>query len=972
MVIPAASTSRRPIVPESGWGSQPGLGAHGHRLEYRGDEEGVVTTRRTKAPRRGKKTSTSKAARAKKSAKTKAKARKATPKRSSRKATRKASSKAASPSRRAPARRKQSGATKRRTGTRTRAFRLAGDVAPHAMDIHVSLDPARGDRFSGEVGIELSTTRRRRTLELHAVDLRVSRARLRVGDTILRGRIHAHPDRQSIEIEFRESFPPGAYRLELGFAGKLRKDLCGLYAATSGGQRYAFTQLEAADARKFFPCFDEPDKKVRFQLSVTTAASHRVVSNMPVERVEPLPAGQKTVHFARSPLLSTYLAALAVGDLECSEAAIATATPIRVWHVPGQGHLTAFALEAARETLVRLEDYFGLPYPYPKLDLVAVPDFEFGAMENPGAVFFRETLLLMDPETVTLAEKKRAAEVICHELAHMWYGDLVTMRWWDDLWLNEAFATWMAFEIVNQWKPEWLMWHDFQHHRAAALELDALANTHPIYTEVRTPEEASENFDVITYEKGASVVRMLERYLGPETFRAGVRTYIQRHRESNTVAADLWNALGEASGEKIEPTVRAWIEQPGYPVVTLRVVREGRSRHVELHQQRFVEVPTKGGVRPRWPIPIVLRAASARRPTKMKETRQLFSRVRERSTLKLPAKGFVYGNADEGGFYRPRHEGELLTSLLANLESLETVERLGFVDHQWALTRAGRAKVVDLMEVLALLGTEHDPDVLAGARRPLSFLGDRLARSLGAEVEDRYRAWVSVYYGAQADELGWQVRKGENDGTRLRRAAVLAIVGGAGRASRVLQEASERCRAYLGNRRAIDPDLADVAVALAATVGDSSLHDRFREACRKADTPQEARRFLLALGDFREPELIARTLDLSLTEEVATQDVVFLLVRLFSNPEAAAQTWEFVQRRWSDLRERMPSLLAGRLISATPALGTASHAREVERFFRRNRVPSGARALDQALERFRWYGGFLARSGPEFASFLEG
>ncbi len=267
-----------------------------------------------------------------------------------------------------------------------------------------------------------------------------------------------------------------------------------------------------------------------------------------------------------------------MGELAASEPVHCGETEIRVWHVPGKERLVQFGLEAARETLARLEAYFALPYPYEKLDLVAVPDFEAGAMENAGAVFFRETLLLVDPETATLSEKKRAAEVICHELAHMWYGDLVTMAWWDDLWLNEAFATWMAFHVVDAWKPEWKMWNDFQHHRAAALGLDALTETHPIYVKVRTPSEATQNFDLITYEKGASVVRMIERFLGAETFREGVRRYIRAHQESNAVAADLWNALAEASGQDVEPVVRAWIEQPGFPLLRLRrTERDGRS-----------------------------------------------------------------------------------------------------------------------------------------------------------------------------------------------------------------------------------------------------------------------------------------------------------------------------------------------------------------------------------------------------------
>src|SRR5581483_9509968 len=297
------------------------------------------------------------------------------------------------------------------------------------------------------------------------------------------------------------------------------------------------------------------------------------------------------------------------GDLESSPERHVGKATVRVWSVPGKSALTEFALDAAVESLRRLETYFDLPYPYEKLDLVAVPDFEAGAMENAGAVFFRETLLLVDPKTITVAEKKRVAEVIAHELAHMWFGNLVTMKWWDDLWLNEAFATWMAFKIVDDWKPEWRMWNNFEPHRAAALALDALANTHPIYAEVENAAQATENFDAITYEKGASVVRMIEHYLGPQKFRVGVRSYIRRHREANAVAADLWRALEQASGQPVAQVAKVWIRQPGFPLVSLSLEERGESNAIAVKQERFLASPitrvprSEAGV---WPVPLVV------------------------------------------------------------------------------------------------------------------------------------------------------------------------------------------------------------------------------------------------------------------------------------------------------------------------------------------------------------------------------
>ena len=847
------------------------------------------------------------------------------------------------------------------------------------MELQLELDPAKGKAFKGEVALDLHLERRRRSIELHAAELRVSRARLETGQGTLRGRIHSHPERETVEVRFDQPIPAGDATLRLAFAGKLRSDLRGLYAARSGERSYAFTQLEAADARRFFPCFDEPAMKARFQISVTTATGNTVLSNSPVAKVEPLGGGRKRVQFRPTPPLSTYLLALAVGELEASEPTHCGETEIRVWHVPGKGALTAFALETARETLARLETYFDIAYPYQKLDLVAVPDFEAGAMENAGAVFFRETLLLVDPETVTLQEKKRVAEVICHELAHMWYGDLVTMAWWNDLWLNEAFATWMAFHVVDGWKPEWKMWHDFQHHRSAALSMDALRHTHPIYTEVRSPAEATENFDLITYEKGASVVRMIERYLGAETFRAGVRTYLRRHRESNTVAADLWRALSEVSDQEVEPIVRAWIEQQGFPLLRIRRgEREGRTL-LRFRQERFEASPASRSPaqrssarkeRPsRWPIPWVGRVARAGRRRTSTE-RRLISRVRDELVLEGEPVRFVYGNADEGGFFRPLHDPEELRLLAEELEAISAIERMGLLGHQWAIVRAGRAKLDAFLDLAMAFGGERDPDVLTTLRTPLSFTRRQIAAPLGDEMEAALMRRIVEEFGDAFAPLGWDPAGGEGDEIRLRRAALLALVGEIGESEPVLQAAMERCSAYLEDRHSLEPNLADSVVNLAARQGDAALFERFLEAAKTAGTPQERRRFLMALGEFQAPDLVKRTLSLSLTDTVGTQDVAILLSRMLGNRAAGEQTWEFIKRRWAALRRRMPPMLITRPIEATPHLGSRAARRDVASFFRANPVPTGARAVRQALEKFDLNLELQTRAAPALRRWL--
>jgi puromycin-sensitive aminopeptidase len=862
--------------------------------------------------------------------------------------------------------------TKKRNRTpRPRGYRLPSSVRPTEVDVHLEVDPARGSGFRGEVEHRLTLDRALRSIELHAAELRLARARVAAGGRTQRGRIELYPELERAVIRFEEPVPAGEAVLELAFSGRLRSDLRGLYLARSGERRYAFTQLEAAEARRVFPCFDEPALKARFALSVTTGSRHTVLSNQPVEKIEPLVGGRKRVRFQRTPPLSTYLLALAVGPLEASEPVRCGGTEIRVWHVPGKGQLTAFALECARECLARLEAWFDLPYPYAKLDLVAVPDFEAGAMENAGAVFFRETLLLVDPETVTLQERKRVAEVVCHELAHMWYGDLVTMAWWNDLWLNEAFATWMAFHIVDTWKPDWRMWHDFQHHRAAALGLDALDHTHPIYTKVRRPSEATENFDLITYEKGASVVRMIERFLGAEAFRAGVRAYIRRHQESNATAADLWNALSEASNRDVEPVVRPWIERPGFPLLEVRRAQERGRTTLAFRQERFRASPSRRrrSDGSRWPIPWVGRLGRPNRGTQLE--RRLLQKRREEVVLESEAPRFVYANADEGGFFRPLHEPAELATLAAHRADLTAVERMGLIGHQWAAVRAGRASLASFLDLAFAFGGERDPDVLLALRGPLAFIVDRLAREIGPEAQRALRQRIAETFGPAFEALGFDPETQEDDERRLRRAALLGLVGEVAEAPAVVAEAGRRCERYLADRRALEPNLADAVVGLGARTGDAARFDAFLAAAEGARTPQERRRMLLALGDFREPALVDRALALSLTDAVGVQDVAILLTRMFGNPAARDSAWAFLKRRWPKLRRRLPPMLVTRPIEATPALGTRAARRDVAAFFRANPVATAARAVRQALERFDLDAELAKRTVPELSKWLS-
>jgi puromycin-sensitive aminopeptidase len=503
---------------------------------------------------------------------------------------------------------------------------------------------------------------------------------------------------------------------------------------------------------------------------------------------------------------------------------------------------------------------------------------------------------------------------------------------------------------------------------------------------VQTPNDATENFDLITYEKGASVVRMIERYLGAKTFQKGVRTYIRRHKESNATAADLWRALGDAAGEPVEPMVRGWIEQEGHPVLSLRRGRSQGRTLLTLRQERFHAASAQGGrparhgrakstdaerssnaTKQRWMIPWVGRAGDARGRARL--VRKIVTGAITRVDLGAGETRFLYGNADEGGFFRPLHDAAGLRALAGNLPMLSAVERMGLVDHQWALVRAGRAGVESFLDLATALASEEEPDVLLTLRGPFAFLEDRLAADAGGELPERFRDFLAATFGPALLELGWDPRPEEADDRRLRRAVLVGLLGEIADWPPVLASAATRFDAYLAHRDAIDPNLADAVVTLAARAGDPARFESMLEAFEHATTPQERRRFLFGLAEFRVPKLIDRALALCLTDRVPTQDVAFVVVRLLANREARLRTWAFVKKRWPRLRRRMPPMLATRLVETTPVLGPKWR-RDVAAFFRENPLPTGGRSLDQALERFDLDLAFCKVAAAPFAQWL--
>ncbi len=829
--------------------------------------------------------------------------------------------------------------------TDDRSFRLPGGVRPTGYDATLAID-LDGKRFSGSIRMGLSLAEAVEEIVLHAADLDLARARLRTaGRELDAAEITLAPASETAVLRFAAPAGPGEASLEIAWTGRMTDGLRGLYPAGGG---IAATQFEAADARRVFPCFDEPGFKAPWRLAVEAPRGAAVLSNSAPVRDEEV-GGRRRVSFAETPPLPTYLVALVVGRVDAFPAVSVRGVPSRTWAQPEKLALTGFAQGVAVEVLPRLEDYFGVPYAFGKLDQVGLPEFEAGAMENAGLVTYREVALLLDPATASLAQKKRVAEVVTHELAHQWFGNWVTMRWWDDLWLNEAFATWMAFKIVDAWNPAWRVWLEFDQGKAAAMHLDALRSTHPIRAEIRSVAEAGEAFDLITYEKGGAVLRMIEGYLGEERFREGIRLYMRRHARGNAVADDLWGALGDASREPVLELANAWIGRPGFPVV--RAARLGRV--LRLEQRRFLSDPAAAAApeETTWPVPLVIRFGHGERTT---EQRILLREARAEVALEAEADpDFFVANAGSTGFYRVAYDASGLAALVRNLPRLASSERIQLLSDEWALVRAGERDIGPFLDLCASFRSEDDYAVLEELVGRLSAIEHRL---VSEGDRPSFQRFVAELFAPQLAATGWLAAPGEPDATRLRRAAAVRALAGVARDPAEIAEAQSRLDRWLaGEREALEPNLHDIAVAAAARAGDASRFESFRALFAKETDPAFRRRYLLALAAFEAPPLAERAADLALAGEVPLQDSASFVAGLLTNRTAREPFWGRMRASWDVLQGRLHAapMLLRRVVESIGALVERRQLEEAEAFLAVHPVEEARQAIAQTLERLR-------------------
>ena len=573
-------------------------------------------------------------------------------------------------------------------------YRLPSNVQPEHYAITLSPDLDRFT-FEGEETISITILEPTAVVELNAIELQVFSASASLADgSTHSASVDLDEQAERARLTFAQPLPAGKAELQLTFSGTLNDQMRGFYrsryTAADGSTRHmATTQFEATDARRAFPCWDEPSAKAVFEVTLVIPEDLVAISNMPEASNSPVEGGKRAVRFEPSPRMSTYLVAFVVGDMAAVQGTAEDGTLVRVWATRGNEDKGKFALENSIRILKYMNEYFGIAYPLPKMDHIAIPDFAAGAMENWGAITYRETALLFDPENSAAASRQRILEVVAHEMAHMWFGDLVTMEWWDDLWLNESFASWMGDKAVDHLYPEWEMWTQFvSMDTNSALALDGLRNSHPIEVAVNDPAEIRELFDAISYSKGGSVLRMIEDFLGEETFRQGLHRYLSAHAYGNARTEHLWHGLAEASSKPVTAIMNSWVKQTGYPVLETAVRRDGATATVALTQKRFLYdnlLEPSTADQTRWQVPVIIgQGGSAKKTAFLMEDPNA-------SVALQGANSWIKVNAGQTAFFRanyPLEEWDRLKEAVASLE-LSSTDRLGLQNDAYALVRAG-------------------------------------------------------------------------------------------------------------------------------------------------------------------------------------------------------------------------------------------------------------------------------------------
>ncbi|ROV91309.1 hypothetical protein VSDG_07783 [Cytospora chrysosperma] len=852
---------------------------------------------------------------------------------------------------------------------------LPANVVPTHYDLTLEPDLTKFT-FDGTVIVDLDVAEDSKSISLHTLELDIHSTKVSSDGKVISDspQISYDEKTQVSKIDFSDVIPKGSKaQLEIKFTGQLNDKMAGFYRSTYKKEDgtegiLATTQMEATDARRSFPCFDEPALKATFTVTLVADKNLTCLSNMDVASETEAHSGKKAVKFNKSPLMSTYLVAFIVGELNYIETNDFR-VPVRVYAPPGQDiEHGRFSLNLAAKTLAFYEKVFGIEFPLPKMDQVAIPDFAQGAMENWGLITYRVVDLLLDEKSSGAATKERVAEVVQHELAHQWFGNLVTMDWWEGLWLNEGFATWASWYSCNAFYPEWKVWETFvTDSLQGGLALDSLRSSHPIEVPVKRADEINQIFDAISYMKGSCVLRMVSTYLGEDVFLEGVRKYLKKHAYGNTQTGDLWASLAEVSGKQVEEVMASWTKQIGFPVVT---VSDSGSDAIHVKQNRFLRT---GDVKPEedqvlYPVLLGLR-------TKEGVDRSLILDKRE-ADFKVPSTDFFKLNADHTSPYRTSYSPERLAKLgKAAKDGLLSVEdRAGMIADAGALAQSGYQKTSGVLSLLKGFDSETEfvvwNEIIARltAMQGAWIFEDKAVRD---GLENFQRSLVS----SKAHAMGWQFS--DNDG-HVEQQFKAMLFGSAGLSGdeQIITAAKDMFSKYMaGDKNALHPNIRGSVFAMALKYGGKDeKYEKILDFYRTSKSSDERNTALRCLGRAKQPELIQQTLDLLFSGEIKDQDIYMPTAGLRSHPEGIEALFKWMVNNWDELYKRLPpalSMLGSMVQIMTSSFTKPEQLAQVEKFFADKNTSGYDQALAQSLDGVRSKISWLSRDKSDVAGWLK-
>jgi alanyl aminopeptidase len=829
-------------------------------------------------------------------------------------------------------------------------LRLPTTAAPTSYSAELSIDPSK-DRFRGTVSIELRVKEKTSVLWLNATDLEISAASAVVADRTVAARVVPGGENYAGFV-FARPLPAGTATVKIEYRGKLDETSTqGLFREKDGEDWYAFSMFEATDARRAFPCFDEPSYKVPWQLTLRIPAGTTAVSNTPIQSESPAADGGRVVRFKKTEPLPSYLVALGIGPFDYLDAGTAGSknTKIRIVTPRGKASQGRYAAQTTKPLLEMLEAYFGMPYPYEKLDHLAVPQsITFGAEENAGLISWNERALIAPPAEETIAFQRRQADYSAHEMAHQWFGDLVTMQWWDDVWLNESFATWMADRTIAAFKPEWGKAVDRVVDRSDVMYEDSLVSAPKIRQEVETAEDIASAISGIIYQKGAAVLTMFEAWIGAPQFQKGVHDYLEAHRYGNATESDFLKAIEAASRPGVAAAFSTFIDQAGVPIVDVALECAGGAPRLALSQKRLLPLGSKGSGAEVWQIPVCARANAGGTSERACTLLTAANGAAPAPTSACPS--WLLGNDGETGYYRARYGGDLLPKLLAVADTELTLpERVGVIRDVGAMAAAGAVPMADALALVPRFAGAPERQTVLATVKIAADVRDHL---VPADSRPNYARFVSKTYGARARELGFVARTGESEDTQLLRTRLVPFVAEEGNEPELVAEARRLSLKWLDDHSAIPADMSGRVLEVAASHGDRALFDRFHAAARTEKDRRDIQRLLGALGSFRDPVLLREALGLFLSTEFNAREANGILFATIRVEENQVLLWDFVKENYDAIVARLPREITGLM----PYLGgnfcDSAHRADVAAFFqdRAAKLPGGTRTLAQTLE----------------------